>query len=500
MKFKYIFKSIALYLCLFSGFIYTSCADDIEIGNVSEDSYSTAKDVYVALKNFNDPRPLHNIELRKDNTIEVFLQVSKLLNEPIKGKLSIDPSIVEKYNKATNNNFEIYPTDLLSFEKDGEIVINKENKSSEPTKINISYDKSLIGKTFMLPIKVSDIKEEIKFSNNENHYIFIVKVMDKIPDSTKDSGIATIIYFEVNDCNPLNAKEYTLKNSQKPFADIVTLFAANINYNNETGRVYVSLNENISHILENRDKYIKPLQDMGIKVHLSILGNHDAAGVANLAPATCKDFARELKTLVDAYGLDGIDFDDEYSKYDVMPGLTPPSSNSYARLCYETKKIMPDKKVIVYHIGNVGFNEDIFDEDLDQFVKPGDFIDYTLEAYYASPDWNLYSTYKGMTPKQNAPYSRKINKGLTPLTLNPQYEEYQKILELNGGWGWNPYPKYIGNCDPDIFNELRERGYGANMLYNMDPINDYIAGFNTIAETLYDDQIQFTGVTYDKDW
>ena len=39
------------------------------------------------------------------------------------------------------------------------------------------------------------------------------------------------------------------------------------------------------------------------------------------------------------YQLDGVFFDDEYSKYSGAPGFEPsPSSEAAARLCYETRK------------------------------------------------------------------------------------------------------------------------------------------------------------------
>ena len=120
-------------------------------------------------------------------------------------------------------------------------------------------------------------------------------------------------YIEVNNENPLNAGEYTLSNGE-PFFDIVSIFAANINLDSD-GKPYIYCNEQVSYVLHNADKIIRPLQEKGIKVHLSILGNHDDAGMRSLSEAGAKAFAKELKYYVDIYGLDGIDFDDEYYSY-----------------------------------------------------------------------------------------------------------------------------------------------------------------------------------------
>ena len=84
-------------------------------------------------------------------------------------------------------------------------------------------------------------------------------------------------------------------------------FAANINVDSKTGRVHVFCNDQVSFLLRNADKFIRPLQAKGIKVAMTILGNHDEAGMGNLSEAAAKDFAKELKAYLDIYGLDGID-------------------------------------------------------------------------------------------------------------------------------------------------------------------------------------------------
>ena len=146
----------------------------------------------------------------------------------------------------------------------------------------------------------------------------------------------------------------------------MNIFAANINYDAVTKRAYIHLNENVAHILENRDKYIAPLQRLGIKVCLSILGNHTDVGPANLSAVQAADFAAQLRSVVDAYGLDGVDFDDEYAK--LLRGLELDRSRGNRRTLRSQlrpavlrgKRAMPDKLLTVYHIGRyMDFSERI---------------------------------------------------------------------------------------------------------------------------------------------
>lgn len=121
--------------------------------------------------------------------------------------------------------------------------------------------------------------------------------------ATTKANIKLFSFTEVNDTNPLNNLNFTLKNSGKPLIDMVVLFSANINYDAANDKVFVSNNPNVQHLLTNRAKYLKPLQDKGIKVILSILGNHDRSGIANLSTTRAKAFAQELKNTCDLYNL-----------------------------------------------------------------------------------------------------------------------------------------------------------------------------------------------------
>ena len=281
-----------------------------------------------------------------------------------------------------------------------------------------------------------------------------------------DTGIKIISCMEVNNTNPLNNLSFTLKGSKKPLIDIVILFSANINYNNETGKVYVHNNPNVQHILSNKEKYLKPLQDRGIKVVLGILGNHDRSGVANLADETARAFAQELKTVCDLYNLDGIFFDDEYSSYQNPPpaGFVSPSSAAASRLCYETKMAMPDKIVSVY-VYNYTRSLPSVDG-----VQSGEFVDYGIHDYGGSSD--LSSNYPGMPKSGMALYSQEFILGYYTSANN--------------------------------LKRLRDDGYGAHMIFSMDPTrfdyqNSQLPALRMLATELCDDEL-VVGNFYRKDW
>ena len=291
--------------------------------------------------------------------------------------------MLEAYNEAHATSFEAVPAQAVELEADGALLVGPKSTRSELLRVSVRPDEAMSeGKSYALPLRLSSPTEGVTVSSTEGSYIFWVQVRGEHPSTQKSTGFITVCYVEVNENNPLNALEWSCKASGKPLFDIVNIFAANINWLEEEKRVGVVLNPNVRHILDNRDIYIKPLQDAGMRVSLTILGNGDGSGVANLSDAAAHQFAQELKSIVETYGLDGVDFDDEYSQYEahlsqLWPGCVTYGPGPYARLLYEVKMAMPDKLVQLYQIGqaNYGFKSAV------EGVRPGDFIDYAYCDY-----------------------------------------------------------------------------------------------------------------------
>jgi hypothetical protein len=163
------------------------------------------------------------------------------------------------------------------------------------------------------------------------------------------TGPISVVYVEVNNYSMLNAGKYTLANGGAQVFDIAVIFAANINYDGT--KAYLHFNENVQRVLDNVETEVRPLQRKGIKVLLSILGNHQGAGFANFpSQAAASAFAQELADAVNRYGLDGIDFDDEYAEYGVN-GTGQPNASSFFYLVSALRQKLPTKLITLYDIG-----------------------------------------------------------------------------------------------------------------------------------------------------
>jgi hypothetical protein len=163
------------------------------------------------------------------------------------------------------------------------------------------------------------------------------------------TGPKSVVYVEVNNESMTNVGKYTLANGGAPVFDIAVIFAANINY--DGSKAYLFFNPQVTNVLNNVATQVRPLQQKGIKVLLSVLGNHQGAGFANFpSQAAASAFAKQLSDAVARYGLDGIDFDDEYADYG-NNGTGQPNASSFVYLVSALRANMPNKLITLYSIG-----------------------------------------------------------------------------------------------------------------------------------------------------
>lgn len=280
--------------------------------------------------------------------------------------------------------------------------------------------------------------------------------------------------IESNDTNPLNHLSFTLGDTGTPFFDVVVLFSGNIRFNRETQKIYIHLNENLTPQLANAEKYIKPLQRKGMKVVLSILGDHDGSGLANLSEQGAKQFAKALRDICDRYGLDGVMFDDEYSEYskynlqNEYPDLfCTPSGAAGARLCYETKKAMPDKLMTLYRLGYLSSFPAITVDGTS--VQPGEYLDMVFEDYGRSHN---PSNFQGVANADWAIYSQEFALGRYASTSSLQ--------------------------------TIVNNGHKLHMVFALDPHRNTFSGnlsaLNRCADVFYGSTCTYDGNVYEKDW
>ena len=295
-------------------------------------------------------------------TVTPVLKLDSALEDAGSMTLYYDEAGVDNWNVGGTPECAKLPEGSYTLPEEGFTIPAGQTDVQLPIEINLEnleYETS-----YMLVLKVqakSDNIGDVSCGNDGLRYIITTA---KEPAKPVDKTRKNLAILEVNDVNPLSVLEVKFTDGT-PFFDGVVLFSSNIQYNADGNYVELYHNPNVQTLLEQRDTYIKPLQDAGIEVYLSILGNHTPAWVSNLLPATAELFAAQVANAVKEYHLDGVFLDDEYRgeygadehtdlfyPYSTYYGTLEPQ---YSRFGYILKQALKKKcdwnpKVILYQV------------------------------------------------------------------------------------------------------------------------------------------------------
>ena len=350
----------------------SACNETIVVDKVDEGAYANVTSLVTSLRDASANRVENVVEMRSEPiATEIVYTLGRAPKKGVDVTVQYDAAYVDAYNQAHGTSFRAYPESKVSLQNGGKIVVAPDEKVSYALDLTLDPFDDKEEATYVLPLKAVTTTDGVKVSEDESHLVYLVKNMSWQSSVIRKEGEKKIInWIEVNNTNPLNMLQFETEDGRL-LTDYVVFFAYNINYNKETGEVYVFSNPQCQYILDHYDEVVRPLRERGIKVIISILGNHDESGLAQLSDAGCRDFAQKVAAIVNGYGFDGVNYDDEYSN---SPDLSNPlfaqsSTTQGNRLYFETKKALPDKEMVSYQVGSARGNAPV------DGVDPADYMD-----------------------------------------------------------------------------------------------------------------------------
>jgi hypothetical protein len=363
-------------------------------------------------------------------------------------------------------------------------------------------------------------------------------------DNTKNDKfghpVKNVLYVEVNDNDPRVAMGYVMEQSGKQFFDYVIIFAANLrtrdceaeylaggaNHICTQKGPHLHYNGNTQHILDNRDIYIKPLQDRGIKVLMGLLGDHDPIGMGTFQASPHSNFpqcdiparealAAQIAGEVNRYGLDGVDFDDEWTKtasgasaYNV----TGNSGSNMLNFIINVRRLMPEKTISVfdYHMAkSIPASVTVWQKDgLYYTENPGnagssvsktshEFFDILTESIYGS--W--VASGSASTPNSKyAPVAINVD------TMNPDWSTIASRMGTSSSYFMSTSKNGSSTSNNwygfNLWYALRDRAWYQNSSkWGKASTPRTIEGYLSRASSLiYDENVIDVGVEYPQNW
>lgn len=320
------------------------------------------------------------------------------------------------------------PSDNLQM--NAKITIGAGKTSSE--KIGISISNAMLDPetiySLPLTIKLSDGSSTLLLTKLE-YIISVDKLSVKIDNPycettgkiEMNQELFTVLYLNVEEYQPQAANVLTYMRThmdegylQKHYTlagNIVNLRPSTVGYAPESQRVIFSLSPDLNYVLENSARYIRPLQAAGRKVCICIQGGGKGIGFCNMSDAQIEDFTDQVKTVIETYGIDGINLRDEGSAYG-KEGFPPMNTTSYPKLIKSLREALPGKLLTL--VDKEEPTEYFHDAALCGGIEVGKYIDYAWHGYAEEDQllnivepWEAENPYSKFTRKPIAGFSRE---------------------------------------------------------------------------------------------
>lgn len=257
--------------------------------------------------------------------------------------------------------------------------------------------------------------------------------------ATLDTRFLSVFYLNTSTYQPILADIFiyirgnreTRKEDIYSMGNIVNLRIATVDYDKNSGRALLALNNDLRYVLENAATYIRQLQDHERKVCLCIEGGGKGLGFCNMNATQIADFTRQVKDAVELYQLDGVNLWDKGSGYG-KAGMPQMNTTSYPKLIKSLRDAMPGKMLTL--VDKDEPTATFYDPALCGGIEVGKIIDYAWHGY-VSEEEEVQIIEPWETDHLYSAYTRKPIAGLT--------------TERYGSVSVALYPKSAGNIVND---------------------------------------------------
>lgn len=297
----------------------------------------------------------------------------------------VDVSLVDGYNKEYGTTLAAFPEASVQIAGNGVLTLKRGERASENIEVTFSSDGIAPG-TYLLPIAIETNSSELN-KNDILYFGVAIREIDVIPYEL-DTEFTTVLYLNTSDYQPLLADVLLLEKIdgmsfetlwKRTYGNIVNLRVVQIGYDQPSARAKLVLNTDIRYVLDHADKYIRPLQDKGRKVCLSIEGSGKGIGFCNMNDTQIADFTTQVKAVVELYGLDGINLFDRNSGYG-KEGMPEVNTTSYPKLIKAMREALGSGKMLTIADYEAP-TEYFWDTNATGGISVGDYLDYAWSGY-----------------------------------------------------------------------------------------------------------------------
>ena len=315
-----------------------------------------------------------------------YFQQTKPASDGLSLDAWIDATLLDDYNAAEEVERTLLPEANYEFPDGKAVDLSPEAQRSALKRIKFSATGLAAGE-YVLPLTVAG--QDAPDANKTLYYNVSVRQPYTDEYALHDGhDLFFVFYINTNDFQPLLAQDYIMRKKlargttvawYDAVGNIINLRTVMLDYDAATGRALLNLGNDMRYVLDHAVKYIRPLQEHGSKVCISIEGSGKGLGFCNLTDGQIVDFVAQVKTVVEEFGIDGINLWDRGSEYG-KEGMPAMNTASYPKLIKALREALGGEKLLtvtVYEEPTSTF----WDTQATGGIAVGDYIDYAWSGY-----------------------------------------------------------------------------------------------------------------------
>ena len=401
--------------------LITSCdkvnVAELEMGQLPDEEVLSGLPA-INLRAVSSPDNIVRINLPEGGSftsVKVYVQASRELDASQTVILSVDEELLEAYNTQNKTDFSLLPAPYYSIDNGGVIDIPAGVKVSDEKLVRI-YATNPIGNVleagnYLLPLKAS-------MGGVVYVMVTVQAPFSGRPDLYTGEDCFTVFYLNTSQYDPRLVTDYVPSKMDASggwtgaIGHIVNFTTLYMDYDDATKAPVLRLSPDMQYLLDNFDKYFRPVQETGRKLCLCIETGSPLLGFCNMSDDQISLFVAQIIQVVNQYGFDGINLWDRNCSYG--ENSFPVNTVSYPRLIAELRKALGPYKLLTltdYEEPTAYF----WDVDAMGGIAVGELIDYAWSGYYSTGEpIQIIDPWHPDNPGVSLLHPRKPIAGLSP--------------------------------------------------------------------------------------
>lgn len=324
-------------------------------------------------------------------TSNFYYQLSQAPDTELSLETTIDGSMLDEWNEANDEQRILLPETNYNL-LDGSVVSLPAGKQRSDIKRIQFMAENLSPGEYYLPLTVVD--EEDREADQTINFLISVRARQLGEYQLNTNQIFAVFYINTGMYQPLLVDEYLMsklnantweyawderEDGMRTIGNIINLNTVTLDYDAGSGRALLNLENDMRYVLDHIDKYIRPLQDKGRKVCICLEGGGSGLGFCNLTDTQIEDFVAQVKAVITAYELDGVNFWDRNAGYG-KEGMPAMNTTSYPKLIKAMREALGNDKLVTL----TDFEEPteyFWDTAATGGIEVGQYLDYAWSGY-----------------------------------------------------------------------------------------------------------------------